>query len=322
MARKKGRLYGAAVKSSQLNDHRFAEALKREVALLVPEGELKWDALRPSPAEFDFSGYHRLAQFAQANSLAMRGHVLVWHHANPSWLVPELKNKKTAEKILRAHIERVVAETSPMIRNWDVVNEAIDPRSPRKDGLRETLWLKALGPNYISQVFHYAHQVDPGLTLVYNDFGLERGDGYGYAKRKLLLNLLKKLKTKNVPIHALGLQSHLRCHLPLGGRDFTEFLKTVRGLGIEIYITELDLDLSRVPGEGYERSTFAQNYVQTYLAMVQESGSVNTLLTWGLSDRRSWLEDALGDAQGSLPLDTNYQRGPLWESLRSGWLRA
>lgn len=319
LAHQRDRLYGVAVKSEQLKDISFIKALRREAALLVPEGELKWAVLRPAPDQFDFSGYQRIADFARVNGMEMRGHVLVWHHANPDWLAGALKNKKAAKEILRTHIERVIAETSPVIRNWDVVNEAIDPRSPRKDGLRETLWLKAMGPDYISYAFHCTHQADPGLTLVYNDFGLERGDGYGHAKRKLLLQLLRKLQKEKVPMHALGLQSHLRCAIPLGGKEFTEFLKEVRWLGLEIYVTELDLDLSRVPGEGRQRSEFAQTYVCAYLDMLQEGGPINTLLTWGLSDRYTWLKDTETDATGSLPLNVDYQRGPLWKTLGDRW---
>src|SRR5271170_3092301 len=110
--------------------------------------------------------------------MGMRAHTLVWHNSNPKWLAPALTDVATATAILQEHITRTVSETAPLIRNWDVVNEALDPRSPREDGLRETLWLKALGPDYIPLAFRTAHEANPDAKLVYNDFRLEEGSGY------------------------------------------------------------------------------------------------------------------------------------------------
>ncbi len=322
LAAGKTRVYGAAVQDWQLRDAGFTKALRREVNMLVPEGELKWDVVRPSQDVFDFTRYRRIADFAEANGMAVRGAPLVWHVANPKWLEPALTNKKISEKILRTHITRMITETSPLIQNWDVVNEALDVYSSRTDGLRQTLWLKAIGPEYVPLSFHYAHEANSSLTLTYNDFGFEEGGPKGHLKRRALLNLLDHCIKEGVPIHALGIQSHLQAGLPLGGDDFLSFLKEVRARGLQIYVTELDVDLRKLSGRMDEKITAAQNYVRVYLDMLQQSGSVDMLLTWGLSDRYSWLHKYSPDLAGALPLDRNYDRAALWETLKSGWLQA
>ncbi|MDP9127163.1 MAG: endo-1,4-beta-xylanase [Pseudomonadota bacterium] len=316
------KLYGVALQSQQLKDDVFAAAVQREAALLVPETELKWDVLRPSPQRFNFAGYHRLAVFAKENNMAMRGHTLVWHDAIPKWLPEALEDTAAAEGILRTHIERVVQETSAMITNWDVVNEAFDPHSTRKDGLRETLWLKALGPDYLALAFCFAHEANPDVTLVYNDFGFEYGDGYGHAKRQALLRWLEGCRKEKTPVHAIGLQSHLICGRALAGAEFLHFLKDLRSLGLKIYVTELDLNLSKLSGRRDDRIKFGQIYVQRYLDMLQESGAVDMLLTWGISDSHTWLHAKNRDVSGALPLDASYNRTPLWETLRTRWAEA
>ena len=56
------------------------------------------------------------------------------------------------------------------------------------------------------------------------------------------------------------------------------------------------------------------------LEMLQESGAIDMLLTWGLSDRYTWLrEDDPELTGGALPLDADYNRTAFWETLRSGW---
>jgi endo-1,4-beta-xylanase len=312
-------IYGAAVQSTQLSDSAFAHALIEEAAMLVPEGELKWDKVQPKKGVFDFSGYQKLAAFAQANNMGMRGHVLVWHHSNPAWLKPALKNRRSAEQVLTTHIQRVVKETAPLITDWDVVNEAVHPYSPRGDGLRNSIWLRALGPEYIPLAFHAAHEAAPSLTLTYNDYGMEYSDTRSIKRRRFILKLLEKLKRQNVPVHSLGLQSHLQAGRPLGGQEFTRFLSEVRGMGLAVYITELDMDVSLLNGTMEEKVAHAQLYLQTYLNMVQEGGAVEKVLTWGLSDRYSWLKHYFPDLAGMLPLDANLQRGLFWETLSGMW---
>lgn len=319
IAGRKGRLYGVALQSSHLDDADFAAAVKSEATLLVPESELKWEALRPAPGTFDFSGYRRLAAFAQENGMQMRGHTLVWYYANPPWLEHALKDRRAAEKILATHIERVIGETSPFIRQWDVVNEAVHPSSTRGDVLRPSIWLDALGPSYIPLAYRLAHEANPDLELVYNEYGLEWDGIYGRRKRDGVLRLLEKMVAEGVPVHALGLQSHLRCHRPLDTDAFTAFLERVREMGLKVYVTEFDLDLSVLSGTAADKIRIAQNYAAAYLDAVQLSGDVRMLLTWGLSDRYSWLGSVRGDSTGALPLDADLRRGPLWETLRDRW---
>ncbi|MER2519749.1 MAG: endo-1,4-beta-xylanase [Bdellovibrionales bacterium] len=322
LAARRGWHFGAAAQSGQLDDPAFARSLAREVNALVPENELKWDALRPSPETFDFRGFEELATFADEHGMILRGHTLVWHESNPAWLESLLKSapRADAEKILREHITRVTQATQTHIREWDVVNEAIDPRSSRKDGLRETLWLQALGDSYIALAFRAASEADSGLRLVYNDFGLERGDGYGEAKRKAALRLLENLRARGAPIHGLGLQSHLRVDRPLGGRAFTDFLARARCLGLEVSVTELDMRYGNLMGDAEDKDALAQDYLRAYLEQVQQSAPLKSLLTWGLSDRYSWLRQDDDAARGMLPLDVNLERVPMWETLREAWL--
>jgi len=52
----------------------------------VPESELKWDGVEPSPGRSDFSAPDRLLAFAREHRLAMRGHTLLWHEQLPGWV--------------------------------------------------------------------------------------------------------------------------------------------------------------------------------------------------------------------------------------------
>lgn len=140
----KGIIYGAASKYEVLSkDAKYAEVFAETCGILVPENELKWAALRPSPDRFDFTRSDWMAQFAKQHGMLFRGHTLAWHQSNPDWL-KEVSPQK-AEQVLVKHIDTVVKRYAGRIHSWDVVNEAIagEP-SDRSDRLQPTPWLKLL----------------------------------------------------------------------------------------------------------------------------------------------------------------------------------
>jgi endo-1,4-beta-xylanase len=134
---------------------------------------------------------------------------------------------------------------------WDVVNEAIDDNLT----LRETFWLKALGPDYIQQAIVWAHEADPQAKLFYNDYN---GEALG-PKSDEIYNLVKNLKAPGVPIDGIGLQSHFIVEHPPDFGDIAVNLKRLAALGLEIHVTELDVSLPMPPTE--EKITAASKYL-------------------------------------------------------------
>ena len=82
-AAQKGILFGSAISNLQLHDAPYSSLLSRQCAIAVPENALKWAAVRPTPASFDFSASDALFQFADFNNMLFRGHTLVWEQALP-----------------------------------------------------------------------------------------------------------------------------------------------------------------------------------------------------------------------------------------------
>src|SRR5688572_6933594 len=79
----RGITYGGAVAYDHLQDRAFQAAVLREMQMLVPENELKWETLRPSPTTYDFTKADALIRFARVHGKQIRGHCLAWHHQLP-----------------------------------------------------------------------------------------------------------------------------------------------------------------------------------------------------------------------------------------------
>ncbi len=309
IALSKGLFYGSSTKSPALKkDLDFSRQVVHECGVIVPEGCLKWKALRPSANAFDFSRADFTYEFANKNNLLMRGHTLVWHKNLPNW-VHETVDANNAEQIYHQHITAVAKRFSGKIHSWDVVNEAVTFRNGSSNYLRDSIWLDKLGPSYIETAFHLTRESDSNALLVYNDNGMDHA-GYRYdKKREAVLNLLSDLKAKGAPIDALGIQGHLCFRdLEFDFSKLSQFLSDVSSLGIKILITELDVTDSKLfPNPDNRDKTVAAIY-EDYLSCVLDEAAVIGLTTWGLSDRYTWLSEKRPRKDGlpvrPLPLDS------------------
>lgn len=242
----KGLIYGAAGRSTNLtNDPQLLNSLVHECDMLVPEWELKWadtvPPLRPGFHQFDFTHADNMLAFAQAHNMLVRGHALIWHLSIPEWF-GETVDAGNAEQLLTTHVRTVAGRYAGQLHSWDVVNEAIELNDEQPNGLRRSPWFEFLGSNYIDLAFRAAADVDPNVMLVYNDYGLEYDAYKDESKRSTTLELLTRLKADGVPIHALGIQSHLIGDAPhFNAEKFRRFLADIVSLGLKIMITELDV---------------------------------------------------------------------------------
>lgn len=335
LAWKSGILFGTAVDSGRLQDAAYARQVRSEARLLVPEWEGKWAALQPEEGRFNFAPLETLIDFAGRHGQHLRGHALVWHQAMPAWLTAALASGPArSHGALIAHLDVVLSRTAPVIRDWDVVNEAVaNPGGPFLDqtpavgDLRDTPWLRALGPDYVHLVFRLARERDPTLRLTYNDYGLEGDNPFAEEKRRRVLRLLRRMVEAQVPVDALGLQAHLQLDEPFRPEPFAAFLKEVRGLGLAVLITELDLrEAKAIPADLAARDALVAARVQAVVGTALQAGC-RTVLTWGLSDKDSWLvrdkEVARRDgaAHRGLPLDAEGRRKPMWHALAAAFAR-
>ncbi|MBP7705144.1 MAG: endo-1,4-beta-xylanase [Caulobacter sp.] len=321
MARWRGVVFGAAVEPDNITgDPAFAALLRRECASLTPENHMKWNALRPAPRQFDFAGADRVVAAARAQNASVHGHALVWHEANPDWLAREL-SPRTGEEILREHIGTVVGRYAGRVRSWDVVNEAVERNDRRPDGLRRSVWLEALDADYIPLAFEAARRADPSAALVLSDYGLEYDDeSWMREKRGTMLELLAGWKRAGVPIDALGLQGHLLGDRPAAfGAGLRTFLRQVRSLDLDIFITELDVNDQKVTGTIAQRDDRVAGIYNAFLSTVLAEPGVKMVATWGLSDRYTSKADMFprADAQPvrPLPFDRDLNRKPAWFAL-------
>jgi endo-1,4-beta-xylanase len=317
---RKGVFYGAAIASGALRGERaLMKHVPVECGMLVSEANFKWAALRPAPDKFNFEAADLLMAYAVRHGMGVRGHNLLWHEANPDWLEKTL-TPANGEKLLTEHIRVVAGHFRRKLAHWDVINEPLKPEDGKPFGLRDSLWLRALGPRYLDIALHACAEADPDALRVVNEFGTDYAIDWQERRRAALLTLLADLKARGVPVQAVGLQAHLdAAEAKLDQTVLQRFVRDIAGLGMKVIVTELDVRDDRLPADIATRDAAVAAHARAWLEAVLPHPAVLGLLTWGLSDKGSWLDEKFprqdGLPQRPLPLDADLKRKPLWSAL-------
>jgi endo-1,4-beta-xylanase len=311
--------YGAAARSDALvSDLSYRDAIVANCQMIVPESELKWLELRPARDEFSFDRSDAIVDFGRQNNIQVRGHTLAWYGAMPAW-TEEIATRAEAERELTGHIETVVSRYRGAIPSWDVVNEPLAEWPESETSFRPSIWARRLGQDYLSIALRATALADPDARLVLNEYDVEFKGPRFAARRKALVRLLRSLRDRDVPLHAVGLQAHLFADREIDRDGLQAMLAEIKELGLDILITELDVIDYELPGRLSERDALVASKAGQFLQAVCDVVRPAAILTWGLSDRYTWVPTYFKRRDGMpnrpLPLDADLKRKPLFDVI-------
>ncbi len=292
LAAAKGLIYGTTISARQITgDPAFIALVEREAGLVVPENDMKWqDINRGAPGDDDYGPADTVAGFAVESGMVLRGHNLLWYFRTPHWFFA-LPNREAKERAVVEHIKTLAGRYRGIVHSWDVVNEPIEPKDGRADGLRKAVFLETLGPGYLDLAYRLTRETDPKARLVVNEYNVELDAPEHEARRIVLLDLLRHMQKAGTPVDAVGIQAHLRA---VGGPPFSaerlrRFLADIAALGLTIQITELDVTDENAPADIAVRDQLIADTYRRFLDAALDEKAVKMVVTWGLSDRHSWI---------------------------------
>jgi endo-1,4-beta-xylanase len=326
---------GAAINEAQITgqDQRSDALLASQFNSISPENVLKWERVNPQPGKYDFDLADKYVALGRKHHMFIVGHNLVWHSQVPAWVFHDEKGNLLDRDALLArmkdHIDTVVGRYKGKINSWDVVNEALSD-----DGtMRQSLWYKIIGPDFIEKAFQYAHEADPKAELVYNDYSLENE-----PKRSGAIALVKKMRADGVYITGVGIQGHDHLDWPTSDQE-EETISAFQAAGIKVSITEFDITV--LPNAGQQRTAdvnlrvqqdaalnpyanglpdsvqqeLAKRYSELFSVFLKHPGEVERVTFWGITDGDSWLNNWPVQGRTNYPLlfDRNGQPKPAYD---------
>jgi GH35 family endo-1,4-beta-xylanase len=289
----------------------YGGTLAAEFSYVTPGNETKWGSLQPDDAEhWDFGPADAIMAFARHHDLAVKGHVLVWHSQLPPFITDAMTPDELTRE-LRRNIHEVMARYHRPTRAWDVVNEAM-----ADDGtMRDTVFLRVLGPAYIADAFRWAHQEDRSAVLYYNDFNIDTIN----PKSNAVYELVRGLLAAQVPIDGVGFQMHLEAGTAPSTEEIVANLRRFTDLGLRVNISELDVRIAKLADDQVTRLAIERQVFQRAVAACVQVPGCESLTTWGFTDLDSWIDQTFG-ADDPLELDEQYRRKPAYYGMIDGFM--
>lgn len=296
---------------------------------MTPENAMKMGPIQPREGQFNWSDGDSIVAFAQRHGLKMRGHTLVWHNQTPRWFFTNAAGDTVSREVLlqrmKDHIFAVAGRYKGKIYAWDVVNEVISD-NPR-EFYRPSPFFRIIGEDFIEHAFRFAHEADKGALLFYNDY-----NEISQVKRGKIIQMIRNLRAKGVPIHGVGLQAHWAINEPSYGQlDST--LSEFAQLGLPLHITEIDISVYPKEHDARERQASdndtsysaakeaaqIEKYHMSFELFRKYRNQIASVTFWNISDRYSWLDNFPVRNRKDHPLlfDRNLQpKKAYWEVVR------
>lgn len=278
LGRARGIRIGAAVTANRLPDADYAAAVAGHFTAVTPEFDMKWRAIHPTPTSWNWDAAERIVTFAEQHDLSVRGHALVWGKAstNPDWLLAITDPAEFRSAVLDS-IAVEVGHFAGRIDRWDVVNE---PFLSDAAGLDPNVFHQRIGADYVDVAFHAAHAADPTAELWLNEATLERG----HSRANAFVAFVASMVQRGVPIHGVGIQTHLISGNPLQPGVLGSVVSRLRALGLKVAITEMDVPTGSTRPASEQIAAYRQAADECFAAGCEE------FTTWGVSDGATWLD--------------------------------
>ena len=313
--------FGAAIQTELMDGGpRYRQLFIEHCDLVMPMNALKFNLLRPTRDIWDFEPAEKVVDFALSNGKTSRGTCHVWWGATPGW-VEAIESPSEAERALVEHIERVGDRYKGKLLGWDVVNEVVanDPIYENRS-LRDTYWLRTLGPRHIPIAFKAAANADPNAELALNEYDLEYKGPHYDERRTIVLSIIRQLQDANVKIDAVGLQGHLYADKTIDVDAIDRFHRDLDALGVKLLVTELDVIDWKSPADPQAQDKTAAALVSRFLDAIFAHKPPEMVIAWGLTDRYSWINDVMPRPDGAesrpLPFDRELLPKPWLEVIR------
>ncbi|MFS4467809.1 endo-1,4-beta-xylanase [Maribacter sp. 2210JD10-5] len=284
-----------------------------------------WDGER----EYDLSRINELVNYYYSRNKPIMTHLLFAPNQYfPKWF-PKKDYSKKQLRALMDHWLKTIAEANDngkKVATWNVLNEVFEHHGNGYKGIKhpkgqpgsENEWIK-LGyepdnsgltgdakinkehPLFIREIFETADKYFEG-KLELRDWNIEFME---QAKRHGMYQLAAHMVNSDIPLDAIGFQTHISTAADYEWDSFVQNVKSFRALGLETWIVEIDFgDKDRFYNE---EEALRQKLINYNLVRAALESGMEWIQYWGLTDGGTWR-----DYQHALMYDDAFTRKPAY----------
>jgi GH35 family endo-1,4-beta-xylanase len=282
--------------------------------------------------DYDFANFNKTVNWMLARNMKPMAHMLTGQNLfMPDWLINGNWKRADLDMLLQNMIYSImdVNDNKNKVEIWNVANELFE-----EDGSYRTnmVWTK-LGweadssalegegkintrhPVFIRKAFTYCRE-KTNKKLELRDYNIE-GDNPNYPndkKHKAFYQLVKHMLNTNIPIDAIGIQGHISVGTSswlFENNALSNIVKKFKDLGLEVYITELDVAI----GTRTWSDKLAEQQKEDYYNFVKQAitGGASQIYIWGIQDGA---DKGFLTKEHPLPWDENLNKKPAYYGIQ------
>jgi len=233
-----------------------------------------WPIQKPNSIQdfkFNVDGLSELVNWGKENNMYMIHHCLFFPNKYfPKWFWETNYTSNELDEILDSYIQNILEtnQNKDKIDALNVINEIFDKNGnyrPSGNENEDVKWMdigfekdnsrlsgeekiNKMHPVFVRKVLEKTRSLSKA-ELEIRDFNI----AFGGRKADGLYQLIKHLKNSNIPIDAIGFQCHLNTNINYNYDKMYENIKRFQDIGVDVYITELDVGMNLWGGEGKPR---------------------------------------------------------------------
>lgn len=283
-----------------------------------------WQGLQAgAEAPLDLGYWHRRVDRAVGANQPMLGNLLLQNGRVdlPAWMnvdtVSRASLRRAAQDLITQEVSRL-----PQVAAWNVFNEPA-MSALYGQGAGGSYYLQRLGDDFrpfIRDTLVWARAASAKATLIIND---DYADGRDPAVTDYFVDLARWLLDQGAPLDGVGLEMHLHYDesgsasgLVLTQRMFSAALARYRALGLRVFLTELDVDMSGFGGSKAAQDAWQADMYRMVIETALRAG-VRDVTVFGLTDPTSWWVGAMGRPHAdALLFDGDYHPKPAYFAVR------
>lgn len=301
----------------RLNEKPYREILRSEHNLALADNTPNWyftgGGLRPTQNSFNFKEMDSIVNFAEENNMSLEAHHYLWGEEKwlPEWLKNGAFTQQQLSALIKEHILTVGGRYKGRIETWTVVNETFSRRQ-NIYGLNDWWYDQFKNDSFLDDAFKWARKADPNANLLINDFNNEAINDISNAT----YDYIKSAKQRGIPIDGLGMQMHIDGTHPPTKDEVKSNMKRFHDLGLDIYITEFDVNMNDVKASPKSKDEIQANIYYEMARACVESPGCKSFAMLGITDKETWYSHLGLPDPRPLPFDKQYKPKPAYFALR------
>ena len=279
-----------------------------------------WPKQKPNSIndfKYNIDGLSELVNWGKENNMFMIHHCLFFPNKYfPKWFWKTNYTSNELDEILNSYIQNILEtnQNKDKIDALNVINEIFDKNGNYRssgNGNEDVKWMdmgfekdnsrlsgeekiNESHPIFVRKVLQKSRSLSKA-KLEIRDFNI----AFGGEKADGLYQLVKHLKNSNVPIDAIGFQCHLNTNINYNYDDMYNNIKRFQEIGVDVYITELDVGMNLWGGDGRPRRKVSdvikndsdwdnyfekQNKIYYNVVKTSREAGVKLISDWGFRD--------------------------------------